>query len=382
VTSHADDHYDDEIDLVELVVNLWNEKLLIVLSTVIVSAVSLIYVFTATPVYKSSIQVHSPSPAEVSYLNQTPHYQITPKEIFAEFLSKLLSVSHVNKIGNEHSELVSEALNLKNDENLVTNLEKIRKIDIPNIKKKTNEIAPDQYFLTYEGTNRQKMQELILADLILAKNSTLEEIHERYKNSLQLKINELSRKQQLQLEGLEVELESRKFYVLSSRKDRLIQLREAVKIAEALKIKTPTSLAKLATSSASKQVEITAELNNNQDPLYLRGTKLLSAEINSLEQLSDKVFLDEKVRQLTANQLIIANNREINQLENILSSFADNVTDIQLHSRSTNTPQTPIKPKKALIIAMGILLGGILGIFLAIARIIYKNYGQKKAIAT
>jgi LPS O-antigen subunit length determinant protein (WzzB/FepE family) len=374
VAENTETHHDDEIDLVELIVNLWNEKILIIITTGITTVLGLGYAMLSTPVYTSSVQLLKPSPAELSYLNQTPYYEIEPTEVFTEFLSTLSSFSHLNSIAINSSDLLSNATGLEINESIITKLGEIRTIDYPNTKKKSNEIAPDQYFLTYEGINRSNMKNLILNDLKEANNTTIQEINQRYKNQLQLKIQELSWKQELDLEKLKDQLTSRKNYVMASRKDKLIQLEEALKIAKILKIERPTSLAKLAKSQISKQVEITAELNNNQDPLYLRGTRLLSAEIDSLKNLSDTVFLDNEIRQLNANKIVIENNRELIQLKNILNLVDNHPSTIKLNSPLVNTPPTPIKPRKTLIVAISLLLGGMLGIFFAIARIVYKNY--------
>jgi LPS O-antigen subunit length determinant protein (WzzB/FepE family) len=379
VAEQTDIHYEDEIDLIELIVKLWNEKALIIITTTITTILGLSYALLSTPVYTASAQLYEPSPAELSYLNQTPYYKIEPTEVFTEYLSNLASITHLNNVRKENTELILEATGLKNDESFIFNIGKIRNIEFPNTKRKNNEIAPDQYFLTYKGIDRNKMQNLILADLNEANIITTKEINERYKNQLQLKIQELSWKQELDLEQLEDQLSSRKSYVLASRTDNLIKLEEAFKIANNLNIEKPTTLAKLAIGSAIKQVEINAELNNSDKPLYLRGTRLLGAEIQNLKNLSNNIYLDKKVRELNAKKIIIENNRELNQLRNIYTEVENLERNIKLFSQLVNSPKTPIKPKKILIVTISILIGGILGIFLSMGRIIYKNHRLKKS---
>jgi LPS O-antigen subunit length determinant protein (WzzB/FepE family) len=54
---------------------------------------------------------------------------------------------------------------------------------------------------------------------------------------------------------------------------------------------------------------------------------------------------------------------------------------INFQNSSAKSPEKSIKPKKMLIVAISILLGGMLGFFVAIGRIVYKNH-QKKLAST
>ncbi|MCY1539219.1 hypothetical protein D9M68_747970 [compost metagenome] len=60
-----------------------------------------------------------------------------------------------------------------------------------------------------------------------------------------------------------------------------------------------------------------------------------------------------------------------NQMEflNRVDVNPDNVSVYTLDS-SAEIPQTPIKPKKAPILLLGLVLGGMLGVFVALIRII------------
>lgn len=369
----AEPRYDDEIDLIELITNIWEEKLVIILATALTTLVGLSYAFIATPIYKVNAQLALPSTTDLAYLNQTEHFSISEKEAFSEFLTVLSSNNQLNELIKQYPEELEEAIGLDSTKMTLGSFSEIRKIEYPNTTNKINEIEPARYSISYEGIDTPALEKLAKIDIEQAEQLTLANIRQRYRATITQRIISLSRKQELDLKNLEDQLISRKAYVLESRKDRLRQLQEALNIAKVLGIQSPTSISKLATSNVSNQVEITAELNNNRDPLYLRGTNLLTAEINNLENLPNNVFLDNQIRELNAKKLIINNNREAEQLENLLAEFNEK-SDVRFYQSAIDSTNKPIKPKKTLVVIISLLLGGMVGLFIAIGRITIKNY--------
>jgi len=70
----------DEIDLVELFQKLWQQKLLIIGCTVLVSLCAVAYTFVATPYYEVQ-SVLRPAPLkELDELNSTGVYELTPED--------------------------------------------------------------------------------------------------------------------------------------------------------------------------------------------------------------------------------------------------------------------------------------------------------------
>jgi len=111
--------------------------------------------------------------------------------------------------------------------------------------------------------------------------------------------------------------------------------------------------------------------------LYLRGTRLLNAELTSLKGLKNTVYLDNEIRNLETSRLILQNDRVTAQLKEELALFEQSENEITYYINNINSPNNPIKPKKTLIVTISVLLGGLLGIFVAIGRIAYRNYKSK-----
>ncbi len=372
-TNSSSQKYDDEIDLIELIRNLWEEKWAIISSMALVTLIGTVYaVAIATPIYKASTQLMPPTQAELSYLNQTEFFNITPELVFAEFLSTLESNDHIQKLIANHEPSIESAL--ENHTNTFTLISKIRKIDYPNTSKKTNSITPDKYFISLQGINRDNLIKLIQTDLDTAKETAINRILSRYTTTLKLQIQRIEETHELKQKVLDDQLEARKAFVLSSRKNNLRNLEEALKIAKALNLKSPSSLARLAASDVPRQVEINAELNNNKDPLYLRGTKLLNAEIVNLKNIEDDIFLDNEILKMETEKLLLKNNRPLEQLKTIYSEIdAISNNNVEFYSQNINSSTKPIKPRKTLIITISIFLGSFLGLCIAIGRIVYRN---------
>ena len=60
---------DDEIDLIELIRGLWQQKLLIILTTLVVGGAAVAYALLATPVYEAKVFVQPPSQNDIAHLN-------------------------------------------------------------------------------------------------------------------------------------------------------------------------------------------------------------------------------------------------------------------------------------------------------------------------
>ncbi|KJK09795.1 Tyrosine-protein kinase etk [compost metagenome] len=58
-----------EIDLFELVEGLWKQKVLNIVTAVIVTAAAVAYALLATPIYEAKVFVQSPSQSNVTQLN-------------------------------------------------------------------------------------------------------------------------------------------------------------------------------------------------------------------------------------------------------------------------------------------------------------------------
>lgn len=119
------------------------------------------------------------------------------------------------------------------------------------------------------------------------------------------------------------------------------------------------------------------------------GTDALEAERKALRQRTSDDFADPRVAQIRKELLLLNTNREVEVLnqrtneEVFLSDIAPLKAErVRLSSISTDMrglslvyvdrlavePADPVKPKKALIIALGMVVGCLLGVLMAVLR--------------
>jgi len=100
------------------------------------------------------------------------------------------------------------------------------------------------------------------------------------------------------------------------------------------------------------------------DFLYLRGRRVLKAELAELENRSNNdTFISELPHLLEHKQLLESIELSANQIGVAQVDFP------------AVTPVLPIKPKKALILALSVVLGGMLGGMIVLGR---GFYGKQK----
>ena len=174
------------------------------------------------------------------------------------------------------------------------------------------------------------------------------------------------------------------------RQDEITRLEEALAIAESLGIEEPTSLGLLAKERASggESLTVTADLSGNEEPIYLRGTRILSAELRALEKRQSDDHMYPEIRELQEELALLDANRqieilasredysafvekgeeiraEIAMLEGYLDQDYSDVHLVRIDQKAI-PPSRPDKPRKSLIVAAAVVAGGMLGVLIAL----------------
>lgn len=155
----------------------------------------------------------------------------------------------------------------------------------------------------------------------------------------------------LLISNTERELKEQLLTTAKVRQDRLAQLDEALKVAQAVGIRDPQMTA----VQAPRQDGMASFIDGSR--LYARGTKSLQAEIDVLKSREDDTPFVEGLR---AAQAKLSQLREIEPQKRQFKIFH---VDGELLA-----PEKPIFPKKSLVLSMGLVLGLLLGVVAAIWR--------------
>lgn len=402
----------DEIDLVALFQALWAQKLLIVLVTLLVGMLAAAYAFLATPEYQVQSVLRPAVIKDLDALNRTGVYDLTPEQAMQRVGASLESYDSRLEFFRSNQALF-EALRQPN-RSLEQTFERFNtqafKMLQPDAKKTDNLSAYVGIQLAYpQGVDGvalvnglvdfvvERERERIADDLAVMIQNRLNQLDLKvaaarasYEASKESKIAKLQEADNLKRAELQDELKALRQQLKTRRDNRVAQLDEAIRIAKALGINKPATPSSLGEGERVAQGNvIRTEVNNQQIPLYFMGSEALEAERNALLQRRSDDFTEPRVAQIAKELQLLANNRQIevlNKRENEdlflkdlaawreeaarLRSLQVDASNLKLISidQLAVEPLRPIKPKKALILALGLVLGGMLGLFIALIR--------------
>lgn len=339
----------DEIDLFELAQSIWQEKLSVILVTVLITALAVAYALLAKPVYEATNTLLPPSASAIQPYNQglialkdddgawlTEH---TTETVYDEFLKHLHSRQLRNQIMDEfYIPLLPADTDLTNHQALYQRFAKVLSIKQPDAKN-----MPDLHAVQVQFTDPEQAARLANDYVKLAVQQTKQ----------QLKADVEAEHTRLRVD-LESQLESLRNQAAQERKSELIKLQEALVIANELSIELPIL------PVGKNTLEGAAYVDRNL--LYMRGAKALQAQINVLENRASDIPFIENYQELAAKLELL----KTLKLDN-------NQVAVVTIDELAEVPVKPIKPKKLLIMVAGLLAGGFLGLLLALIKAAVKR---------
>lgn len=333
--------YQDEIDLVELFQSLWTQKWLIVGFTCIASIFAAAFAFLSSPTYEARAGVLPPRLSDIASYNlgrsEAKLAKFKVSDVYAVFKRNLLSDALKRELFREAylPSLDKDAANSAQDKLWQRFNEKLS-VKAPDVKNN-----PDFFTITLQHEDPQTAADWANSYLEMAAEKTEADMQSNLLTEIGTRAQSIER----QIEVLRATAEKRRL-------DRVARLREALLVAEAVGADAPQVTA----GRTSSDGELAEFMDGNL--MYMRGAKAVRAELAVLEKREDDDPFIPELRSLES-QLEFLRKVDINP---------DNVRVFTLDS-AAEVPQTPIKPKKALILALGLVLGGMLGVFVALIRV-------------
>lgn len=348
-------HSNPEIDLRDLLAALWEGRLLIALVTLAVTALAAAYAFLATPVYEAKASLLPPRQSDIAGYNvgrmagadrnsPAEPARFSVQDVYDVFLRNLTSEAARRSFFQDiYLPSLPEQKRAGAEDRLWAEFnERVMSVGAPDAKRSERfevrvEHADPRLATDWANLFVQRAGERSMADM---QRNVLIEVGTK-------------------AQSLEQQIEALRGTALKRRQDRLAQLREALSVAEAVGLEQPL----ITTLSVSADSEPRSMPNDSL--MYMRGAKAIRAELQVLEtRKSDDPFIPE----LRALQ-------ERLELLNAIDVKPDNVAVFTLDS-AADEPQTPIKPKKALILALGVVLGSMLGLFITLVGLLLRWWGS------
>jgi len=402
-------YQNDEIDLFELFESLWKEQVLIVAITLVITLFGGGYAFFAKPTYEISVKLNpeaSESAQILSRLSFGDSLKISVDKYvrFIEspaFLEALYNQGYFDELFDDKKPDSAEVA-LRD----ISGLFKVNQLG----DKKQASIYPYEILLLVSDPlvgERLLNQVLSLADNQLAYDASskydslkVDRIARLLKQKQTLEaellakrndeITRLEEADKLALRELEEQLKIKTASYFEDLSDRMKSLEEAIAIAKSLKLVEPVALDRLVRKNerlgANQVVEVVS--SNKADPLYMRGTRLLNAELEQLRSRPKDYVPDAEIKKIkdqiealkTNNKIEILKSRKSDEsfnetLQSIRAelaklqaeSFPDNL-QFQFSNGKAIAGSSPIKPKKLLILALSVVIGGLVGIVVALVN--------------
>ena len=415
----------NEVDLLPLFLMVWQQKKIILATAALFGLVALGYAYLSTPEYQVSSVLRPAAINELDALNRSGVYTLPPNEALLKVGSSL--ESYDNRLGffRSNQELFTQFK--RPGRTLEQSFEDFNrnslKLIFPDSKKADSQNAAISMELTYPGgvdgvkilngfvdyaIDAERKQ--IAADLKVIVNNRLTELKGKldaarssYEIDKEARIAALNEADSIKRAQLQDELKALRQQLKVVRTDRMAQLSEAIGIARSLNIQKPTTPSALGDSANIRGSSgMRTEINNQQIPLYFMGTEALEAERAALQQRKTDDFTEGRVAQIARELQLLQSNREVEALKQRqnedlflsgveplrseivrlgdLSNLDSSNMKLVSIDRKALEPMQPVKPKKALVVLLGVLLGCMLGVLIVLLRYFIATHRERAEI--
>lgn len=341
----------DEIDLLEILRSLWQEKLIIVTTAIVVLLIAAAYAFLSKPVFEAKYYISPPSVNDIANLN----YGRTERSGLKSY-----SVDDVYRIFLR---------NLQSESQLRTFFEQVY---LPSLGDKAGETQPSVLYsrmskaITVAAVNKDEMGRWSVAvQDHSAQNSQawasryVELASDAAKQEL---IRNVTKEASVVERNLGLQIDMLRESGKRMREDTISKLREALAIAKASGLQNSVVFAGGENSGLA---------GNMADSFsYLRGSKALEAELKNLESRD-------------SNDPFIPGLRELQTQYDFYKWLRGGVYEIAVYRQdgTVDVPLEPVKPKKLLILVLGLGAGIVIGSVFALLRSFIRKNGKDTGLS-
>ncbi len=343
----------DEIDLFDLFDDIMENKIWVILGFVGCLLLAGAYLFVATPTYKTQAVIKNASENDLVQLNLPQLQKIYSKtvdEAFNDAKGALLSKEMRRSFFEQNLERIKGIPNLYNPQ--ISESQNFANFDKLFASKLSNDKKDAEIFATveFELTDPVEAAALLNDFVAFALQNRLLDVQET-----------LSSKVAAHVEKLEYDAMLLRERYYSEQTRRKLELAEAKTIASAIGQSSPV-IAK---------VEI---MGSYTPPLYMYGTQAISAEskaITNRKALAKNLPYGEDHFIKGLPEVLF----DIQQLKGLKVDF--NKVKLAVVDEKAIVPVKPIKPKKALIIALAGVAGIFMGLMAALLIAAFKRHKEK-----
>ncbi|NWB95157.1 chain-length determining protein [Pseudomonas gingeri] len=313
------------------------QKLIVVGFAVLGVALAASYAFLASPVYEAKVFVIPPSQSDISNFNYgrikeselVPYTVKDVYDIYTRYLqAESLRLDFFSKIYVPSLSLEEQQ---KSRDVLHSEFSEVLRV-VPPLRE-----SSDRYVVVVRTTNPEQAKEWATKYVVQAGELAKNEI-----------IKNVSIESEVRARNLEQQISSAREKSSKAREDSIARLSEALRIAESIGLEKPPAI------TVSQSVIAGGEAGQLT---YMRGSRALRAEIENLRaRESDDPFTD--------------NLRDLQDRYSFLKGLKieSAVVSVYRQDGGVELPDSPLKPRKALILVLGVIAGLITGIAFVLLR--------------
>nr|MDH2557789.1 Wzz/FepE/Etk N-terminal domain-containing protein [Pseudomonas sp. Hg5Tf] len=411
------------MDVLAILQSLWRRKILIAAVAMLFGLVAAAYAFSVTPEYQVNTILRPAALNDLDALNRSKVYSLPPGQALIRVgaaldsyetrLGYFRSNAELQAVFSTSGRTAEQAFEAFNRDALKLVQPDPKKSDLlssfiglelrypqgVNGKEALNGLV--QYAIESERRQISEDLKVIIDNRIKEVDAQLAVARVDYDVGKEGQIAELLEADNLERARLIDELKALRVQLKLRREDRIAQLSEAIAIARSLGLRKPSTPSAMGRSEVEGTGNvIRTEVNNQQIPLYFMGTDALEAEQQVLRKRTSDDFVDPRIAQIRKELMMLGSNRKVQMLQqrqneelfvkgiealraerSRLMTIPTDMTGLRLVSidRLAVEPISPIKPKKSLIIALGLILGGVVGSLIVLLRYAFKMRRYERA---
>lgn len=390
---------------------LWRQKKRIAVAALMGGAIAFSYVFMATPEYEVSTVLRPVELNDLDALNRSEVYTLPPNSALIRVGAALDSYDARLGYFRAHPDLFAAfgrpGRTLEQAfEDFNRNSLKLVQADPKKPSQLSDYIGLEmsypqgvkgdeilngfvQYAIDIERSKVASDLKIIVSNRLSEVNEKLSAARASYEDEKQTQIATLLEGDSLRRAELQDELKALRVQLRAQRESRITQLDEAIAIARSLGLKKPSTPSSMAQNEGAAGNVIRTEVNSQQNPLYFMGTDALEAERSVLSRRASDDFSEPRVAQIHKELALLSANRKVEVLKRrenedvflkgieALRAERVRLSNINLDmqglkmvtvDRPALQPGSPKTPRKALTIAIGLLLGAMFGVVVAMFR--------------
>ncbi len=349
---------DDEIDLRELFRALWDGKFIVIVITMVFAFGAVIYALNAQEWWSSKAKISQPQPQDIAaYQQQVKQFQPV-FDIYQEDGTVLVSEELDDLVDTEV--LFGRFVDAFNSSNNKRNfLDSSAEFQAFKNQTDTDDLARRLYAEWFEKMVAKKDGKGELTPYDISLQSTTKESSYSLLNEYIAIIKHKA--QQDALNNLEA--------IVNGKHNELVQQKSILESQAANKLLVEAERTKYALDIARAAGVIQPiQTNSNHEIFGIDlGTKALAAKVKALESVKNLSVAEPRLQQINAKLKMLEKLKIDHSIQFQTFRFLENV----------ELPISRDQPKRALIIVLGILLGGMIGVAIVLIRFAFNQQAHK-----